>query len=424
MLQARRLRARGLKAVEARSSGRHIVFVSLAFHPDTSATSMLFTDLFRRMGAGGTRVTVLCGFPARDPASSRVLPRNDRLGSVEIHRCGPRIAGKRSLASRAVAYLLFLAHACWRLALLGDRVMVVGGTDPPFTAVALWLLSRVRRITYQCLILDVYPDGLVALGRLRERSVAVRIWRAANRRSFRHAARVLVIGRDMRRLLCRDYGVEPARVDYVPHWAPAETEAAAPPPRGRLLEDLGIERCFVVQYSGNMGLWHDIEGLVRAAHHLRLDRGIHFLLIGNGRRRGPAEALARGLGLTNVTWLNIVPRCRLPVTLASCDAALISFRPGLAGVAVPSKLYGVLASGRPVLAQVPDDSEVAYVVREERCGLVVPPGDAGALAEAIRTLASDRDLTAAMAANAFAAYRRTYTLAHATARFDRIWNLS
>lgn len=398
---------------------RPIVFVCLVFHPDTSASSILFTDLFTRLSRDGVRVTALCGFPSKDEIGS--LPRRETYGGVHIVRCGARIQGKRHLLARAVAYGSFLLHAGWKLILMGPRVRVVGGTDPPFTAAALWLLSLTGRVRYEAILLDAYPDGLVAIGSLSERSPITRVWRWLNRRSYARADRLVVIGRDMIDLLRRRYAVDPRRITYIPHWGSTEVDALAPPERGPLIRQLGLDDKFVVQYSGNMGLWHDMDSLVRAADLVRDDPGIHFLFIGKGRRRTSAEALARRLELSNVTWLDFLPREELAAGLSSCDAALISLRAGLEGVAVPSKLYGILASGRPVIAQVPAGSEVASVVREEGCGVVVPPGDVARLAQAIRDLAAVPELAAEMGRRAHHAYWTKYTLTRAAADFQELW---
>ncbi|HZS93703.1 MAG TPA: glycosyltransferase family 4 protein, partial [Chloroflexota bacterium] len=279
------------------------------------------------------------------------------------------------------------------------------------------------RLRYETILLDAYPDGLVALGTLRERSALVRVWRALNARAYRGAQHIIVIGRDMIGLLHDRYGVDRRHVTYIPHWGPKEAEGM-PAERGSLLARLGLDRKFVVQYSGNMGLWHDMEALVRVAEHLRNDDRIHFLFMGKGRRREAAETLARRLKLTNITWLDFAPREELATALASCDAALISLRAGMEGVAVPSKLYGILAAGRPVLAMVPPNSEVGQTVREEGCGCVVPPGDVEGMVRAIRELAATPAIAEEMGHRARAAYSAKYTIDHAANAYRRLWAAS
>lgn len=405
------------------TSPTSVVFVCLVYSPDSSATSLLFTDLFSHMAASGRAVTVLCGFPTKGSAGQlRSIPRRETIGGVDVVRCGLRVLGKRTILMRLLVYLSFLLHAGWKLMRGYRGSRLVGGTDPPFTPVGLYFLSLLRRRSYDVILLDLYPDGLVALGRLRDFSWITRAWRALNRLSYARANRLIVIGRDMIPLLERRYGVPRNRPIYIPHWATSEIDRQADVGTGSLLVELNLQHKFVVQYSGNMGLWHDIETLVQAAIELRENENIHFLFIGDGMRRPAAQSLAEAHGLTNITWLDLLPRERLTETLTSCNAALISFRAGLEGVAVPSKLYGILASGTPVIAQVPEQSEVARVIREESCGTVVPPDDAPALAEAIRLLATNPSMIAHMKARAWEAYRRKYTIAHAAESFAAVWD--
>lgn len=404
----------------------HIIFVSLDFYPDDQAVSQLFTDLLVavRHDVPDVRITVLCGFPmgATTRDSGEVL-RQEKLDGIEIVRCGLRIQDKRNLVHRATLYASFLLHAGWKLLWLGRGSLVFGVTSPPFGAHLLWLTSRLARFSYQYMFLDVYPEALFALGRLRRDSLLARCWMALNRISYQRASRIVVLGRDMIPLLQSNYGIPPDRITYIPHWSAAEVELPIPFPENRLARQLGLEDKFVVQYSGNMGLLHDIDAFVRAADLLRDDGSIHFLFIGKGRRRAAAEALAGDLDVRNITWLDFMPRERLHETLSCCHAALVSLRGGMEGVAVPSKLYGILASGRAVIAQVPWTSEIARVVEEEECGVVIEPGDVAGLAAAIRRLASDRDAVDRMGANAFEAYRSRYTLEKAIGAFDDLWEI-
>jgi colanic acid biosynthesis glycosyl transferase WcaI len=399
-----------------------LVFLSLVFHPDSSASSLMLTDLFRRLAASGMKITVLCAFPSKDSVE-RVgyLPRYDELDGIRIIRCGLRIDGKRSLAHRALAYASFLTHAGWQLLRRPRTTRILGGSDPPFLPIALLVLSRLGRFRYELLLHDIYPDILTGVGAMPASSPVVRLWRALNRQAFRRARRVTAIGRDMVRLLTDGYGVDRAKIDFLPLWGVAEIDSSEVTARSHLLQELGLDDRFVVQYAGNMGLLHDMDSIVLAADMLRDDPSIHFLLIGKGRRRAAAEDLAAHLELTNITWLDFIYRDRLRDGLLACDTSIVSLRPGLEGVAVPSKLFGILASGRSVLAQVPAESEVAYVVEEERCGLVIPPGDPEALADAIRRLAADADATRAMGERARAAYDAKYSIEHAANAYAAMW---
>jgi glycosyltransferase involved in cell wall biosynthesis len=415
----------GLNSSASRAPSRlkkHVVWVTLDFYPDDQASSQLFTDLLLRIAADSVRISVFCGYPVRaTKGRPGPVPRKETLGGITIERCGFNVEEKHGLVNRALLYAAFLIHAAWRLLRVDRKSIVFGVTSPPFIAHVLWLTSRIRRFSYGYMFLDIYPEALIALGRLSRESLIGRCWTRLNRLSYAPARPIAVLGRDMIPLLARNYAIDPERIVYIPHWSAAEPVTPLPFSQNSLAHTLGLADKFVVQYSGNMGLLHDIDSLIHAAARLRDDPQIHFLFIGKGRRRRAAEALATSLNLTNITWLDFVSREQLPETLSCCHAAVVSMRAGMQGVAVPSKLYGILASGRAVIAQVPEGSEIAMVVEEEACGVVVPPGDIDRLVDTIRSLAADRVAIDRMSERAFAAYRAKYTIDQAVQSFKHMW---
>lgn len=390
-----------------------MILVTQTFHPDGQAAAVLLAQLCAALAERGRSVEVLAGHTGGTAGA----PAAEVWRGVHIRRGGLRVDGKRNLFLRAAAYLSYSAWLAWRLLCRtpGGAHLVVH-TSPPFAPVLVWLCSLLRRWTYEVYLHDMYPDGLVALGQLGPRSPVLWLWSVLNRRTLAQARRVLVLGRDMGELCERIYGVGSEKIRVIPSWSPVDFPAQVAAEETKLWPQVGRPERFLVQYSGNMGLWHDLDSIVAAAAMLRDDPDIHFLLIGDGRRRAAAEARARELRLTNLTWRPFCPPEELSDSLQCCHSAIISQRAGLEGVAVPSKLYGILASRRAVLAAVPGKSEAARVVREADCGVVVPPHDAAALATAVRALARDPARTARLGRNAAEA-ATNYTLAHAVRRF-------
>lgn len=386
-----------------------MIILCQVFHPDEQSTSQLLSEVLALQAEGGEHLLVVSGFPGVHRGEA-ALPVRERWRGVFIERVGLRASVKKNLLSRAAAYFSYSVSATWRL-LRSDgesRVFVV--TNPPFLPVLAAFPCRFRGHGLTVMLQDIYPDGLVAVGRTKSGGLVDRLWRAANRWAFAQARGIWVLGRDMADLVHQRYGVPYSRIRFVPHWSPVPFAQVVSAESTGLHRELGLGGKFVVQYSGNMGLWHDIQTIVRAAELLRARSEIVFLMVGQGRECGPAKALAERLGLTNMRWLPYQPKEALEDSLSCCHAALISQRAGLEGVAVPCKLYGILASGRAVLAQVPATSEVARVVDEEGCGIVVPPGDAVALAAAVQRLADDRTEALRLGARARAAYLAKYTI--------------
>lgn len=395
-----------------------ICLVCDVFHPSEESTSQLFTELLVALTQDGI------GF---DVVTNR-LPRMDRAhvqeftlpAGVRVHAVGIPIQGRGSLLLRAVRNLAFVIGAMIRMLWLKtDRFWA--STNPPFTPLWVAPIAWLRGRPFDIIVHDVYPDGLVAVGYLREGSVLVRVWRALNRRAYRQAAMIVVLGRDMAHVLRERYGVPAERLVLFPNWSPFDQSSPPALAESQLAHRLDLADSFVVQYSGNMGLWHDIDTIVEAAALLADLPFVRFLMIGGGRRKAGAMKLAAERGIGSMMWLDFQPRTSLSDSLACTAVALISQRNGLEGMAVPCKLYGILASGRAIVAAVPEDCEVAHVIREHECGVVVPPDDPQALADAIRFLASAQDDVRSMGSRAFAAYQARYSLAAARGRYWQEW---
>jgi colanic acid biosynthesis glycosyl transferase WcaI len=390
-----------------------LAFVTEIFHPNPQSTSQLLTALFSGWPIDPGSVAVVCG---NEPAAPPDSISEANLSAGMIRRCGLRIDGKRSLVNRFLRYLSFTLAATWELLWIWPK-RICAVSNPPYSPIWIWLVTRLTRTPYDLLLHDIYPDGLIATDMLAPRSTIAGLWRALNRIAYGSAASLIVLGRDMADLVHEKYAVRRERIHVIPNWSPTHFQSPAPPER----RDPGSP--FVALYSGNMGSWHDIDMIVEAAKLLADDQRICIRMVGGGKRRVAAEARSLELGLRNISWGDFVPLENLGELLASCDVAIVSQRDGLTGIAVPCKLYGILAAGRPVLAAAPANCETAMVIREESCGMVVDPHDPTRLAEALRRLADDPAECRRMAARAQSAYETTYSLAKARQRFQRLWHL-
>lgn len=396
----------------------HIVIVSQVFHPNTQSTSILLTDLALNLRHQNTKITVICGFP--NGIDNHIVDRYENFNDIDIYRCGINVNLKAGLWQRVTSYVSYLVHAGWKLTFLERKEIVIGVTNPPFLSILLMLVSLITRCKYYFIMHDVYPEGLVAVGKLTEQSLINKIWRKLNQLSYNRSQKVITLGRDMSDLLIKNYALDRCKIEYIPNWSLTTAQEPTPFEKNDLARELELQDKFVVQYSGNMGLWHDIDTFIRAAASLNSNPDIQFLFIGNGMGQNRAQQLAKELELTNIIWMDFVPQEQLNTSLTCSHVALISLNHGLEGIAVPCKLYGILASGRAILAQVPERSEIAYVVEEENCGFVVPPGDVDGLVKRIEQLATNRDLTSKMGWNSFQAYKSKYTIEIIAKQFESI----
>jgi glycosyltransferase involved in cell wall biosynthesis len=366
-----------------------LVFFNRYYWPDRSATSQLLTDLATALAVDGRDVLVVTGDREMDPDAPR-LPSRAQDRGVQIRRLRTSDLARFGLLGRALDYLAFYAAAFW-FALLNVRRgdIVVAKTDPPLLGAVLLPAVRLKGAVLVNWLQDLYPEVAEQLGVLRP-SPFTALLRWLRDRSLRAARMNVVIGERMRERVAAICG--PARVRVIPNWSPPLAATPAPTPDNPLRRQLGLRDEVVFAYSGNLGRAHRFESLLAAGEHLRERRDLRFLVIGDGPQRAAVEAAARERGMANWTFLPLQPRERLADSLGAADVHLVSLEPKLEGLIVPSKIYGVLAAGRPCIFIGAPDGEVAEILRHHDCGATVDPEDAVALVVAMEQFAGDAAL--------------------------------
>lgn len=391
---------------------RHVCFVNRVYPPASGATGALLAELAPALVDRGWRVTVLTG-PAEDAPASEVT-----AAGVHVERVSALSFTREHTARRALAYVSLFPAFLARALQVSTPDVVVTKTDPPMLKVLGPLLARLTGARAVHWAQDLYPEVAEGVGVIAENGLLARALRRLSSWALRGHDHVVTVGRCMRERLTRDRGLAPDRVSVVPNWPPA---AVRPVPRDenpfRATHDL-TDR-FVVMYSGNMGLAHPFDAVLDAADRLESERPeVLFLLVGEGPRKEELQAQVARRGLSTVRFLPFQPRERLAESLSAADLHLVTMRPELEGLVVPSKLYGALGAGRPALFLGPPGSEAARVVAEHDCGAVLPEPSGAALAEAIRAWHDDPDRWAGAAERARAAVADART--DAAERFDAL----
>jgi colanic acid biosynthesis glycosyl transferase WcaI len=386
----------------------HVLFFNRSYFPDQTATGQLLTDLSEDLVRDhGCRVSVVVGPPLQPLAGHaveqhRIIVRETRNG-VEIHRALGTRFDKRRFAGRAANYVSYFCSATWAGLHVDRPDVVVALTDPPIIGLAAWLTSRRRRAPFVMAFNDLFPEVTALLPDFHSTSVD-RVLQKVNEFLVRRAAMNIALGEMMRERLIENKGAPADRVTVIPSWA--DTSAIAPGEKRNAFSIAhGFADRFVVMHSGNLGLSQELDAVVEAAALLRDLDDLVVVFQGDGVKKADLEARVRDLGLTNVRFLPFASRADLGLSFASADVFLVSLQRGLAGYIVPSKLYGILAAGRPYVAAVEEDCEVASITRGHDCGLVAEPGNAADLAAKIRVLHGDRVRTARLGASARQASR-------------------
>ena len=375
-----------------------LVFVNRYFHPDESATSRMLGDLTRRLSRAGRHVEVITSRQLYDDADAQ-LPVRDTVDGVIIHRVDTARRGRGTLLGRAVDYLSFHVAAYFRLwRVLGQGDFVIAKTDPPMLSLTVSLVARMRGAQQINWLQDVFPEVADELG------VPIRPWLARllmrlRDYSLRRAVRNVVIGTHMAERL-RARGIKDSSIRVIPNWADTDEIAPRPVAGNPIRVELGLTDRFVIGYSGNLGRAHEFETFLGAAQVLRGDPRFAFLITGGGAKLGDLRRGVETLGLTSFHFQGYQPPQRLADSMAAADVHLVSLKPAVEGLIVPSKYYGILAAGRPAIFIGDLDGELAREIRSTNTGLAISVGDSASLAQGLRRLRDVPGLLEQFASNA------------------------
>lgn len=376
-----------------------VLLLNLYFPPDTSATAKMAQTVVDALVARHD-VTVLCGRPSYDPTERRPwrLFQSEQETRVQIIRIGSTDYPRLQMKKRVFNYLSYVLLAVPRALFLPCDV-ILAMTDPPFEGIVGAFVAMLKGKPFVYNIRDMYPDMAIG-GSIVEPGLLSRLWEKLHRWALRRATCVVVLGEDMRNRIVGK-GVPIANVSVV-------RDGADLPQQGTLAStfDQDVIRAirgnfqFVLLHAGNLGFYGAWDTLLAGAKQL-CEEGIGLVFVGEGAERDRLQDVAKNL--PNVRFLSFFPGSKISSVLASADAHLITVKRGLEGVVVPSKMYGILAAGKPIIAVAPQECDVVSIGEVKGFSVAADPDDPVAFATAVRRIAHDPQKLEQMSVAAFAA---------------------
>lgn len=314
-----------------------------------------------------------------------------KIGTLNITK-SPRY-NRKSKITRIVSWLKYTFFALFKIIFAPKGTLIIIVSNPPLIGPLAWFVSKIRRLPYIVLIYDMHPDTMISFGVLRENSIPVRVWRIINKHVWEGSHAVYTIGDVIAEKLSEQFDVNKTHLKYVgiiPPWADTENIKPIDKSMNPLANELGQLNCLTVLYSGNMGISHDIDSMLKAAKLLKDREDIKFLFIGEGEKWQPAFDFVESEGLTNVQVLPFQSEARLPYTMALGDISLVALDKGAEGLMVPSKMYYYMAAGSAVIGICQGRNDLAQSLSKGNSGFTVLPGHYKKLAESIIFLADNQ----------------------------------
>jgi colanic acid biosynthesis glycosyl transferase WcaI len=395
-----------------------VLLLNLYYPPDTSATANM-AKMVAEAISDKHEVTVLCGRPSYDPTERRVwrLYLTEHLGKAHVIRVGSTDYSRVQMDKRIFNYLTYVLLAVPRALLLPCDV-ILAMTDPPFEGIVGAFVAMLKCKPYVYNIRDMYPDMALG-GAIVKPGLLARIWEKLHRWALQRATAVVVLGNDMRnRILAK--GVDPVRVLVVRDGTeiPLGTQSGEEPDSS-VVQTIREGFQFVLLHAGNLGFYGAWETLIEGARQLAAD-GVGLVFVGDGAQREALQSAC--LRISNVRFLPFFPASKIPSVLAAADAHVITVKRGLEGVVVPSKMYGILAAGKPIVALAPAECDVVSLGLEKGFSVSADPDNPKVFAVRVREMTRNSEQVRQMekaAAAAAPAYDRGNELRKLVAILER-----
>ena len=369
---------------------RKILVIEQHFYPEVAATGQLLLDLCEDLARAGYQVKVITGNPTELYQKKINIPRRENYQGIEIVRLKNTTLSKYNMAGRVINYLTFHLSILFHIIFSKRPDLVLVLSNPPFISFHGLILKIFKKCKVIYNVQDLFPDLAVELGKLRNKPF-IFVLETLSKYIIRKMDKVVVVGECMERKIKEEIlnDTEANHIITIHNWADGEKLKVISVADGAednyLKKEWGLEGKFVILYSGNIGYLHEFDTIISAAEDIQNKgyKDIVFVFIGEGIKKEYIRKKAKEKGLNNILFFPYQPREKLTYSLGIANVSLVTLVEGFEGMVVPSKMYGILASGRPMIGVVGRESEIVEIIREGKCGRIAKIGDGEGLSKII-----------------------------------------
>ncbi len=366
----------------------HVLFIHQAFALPSEPGGTRHYELMKRCAKEGHEFSIVrsnLNYKTGRKTKAQELGEEKEFENLRIIKAFTPSFIHQSFFWRLVAYLVFMFSSLSNTFRVRSVDVVMGTSPPIFQAITAWISSILHRSPFLLEIRDLWPDFPVELGVLQN-PIIIGLGRFLERFLYRRADHIIVNSPAYKDSITKK-GIAADKISVVPNGV--DVNMFDPNDKGEeIQQSLKLADKFIVTYAGALGEANDIPTIIRAAEHLKDHSEIHFLLVGDGKKRGDIESLVKKFELENVTLYGSVPKNEIPKLLAASDALVATLKNVKSFRKVyPNKIFDYMAAGRPIVSSI--DGVIREVVEDSDGGIFVPPGKSAQLAEVIKELYND-----------------------------------
>ncbi len=393
-----------------------VLILSQYFYGD-GATGQVLTQLAEDLVLSGCNVKVIAGQPNYIDYNEK-KPKYEKYNGIHVWRLNYLRFNKNSKIGRLLGYLSFPLSVFLKIFFVGqyDSILIV--SNPPTLPIIGCLLKKIKKMKYTYLLHDLYPDVAIRIGVISAKNIMAKFMEQVNEFVFCYADQIVVLGKDVKRLL-NDKELTANKVHIITNWADKKIIDKSCDRDFKI--DWNMEHKFMILYTGNIGLFHNLEHTIHSMAEInQLSEDICLVFVGEGGQKKELQEIVQKKKINNVVFFTYQNRDEYGELLRSADLLLVSLAKGLEGISVPSKTYSYLAAGRPILAVMSENTEIGSLIEDTKSGLRVNPEDRCAFVKAVEKLYNDAELRSACGKNARMIFEEKYQRKLVTSKFVSI----
>lgn len=365
----------------------HIIFFTQLYYPDITTTATIMTGLSEHLASYGHKIEIVCSQPTY--IVKRKCLKKEIRNKVSIRRIRSFLFDKNNNLGRILNSTSCFFNMLVHIFNIDENSLLVFNTNPALLPLLGFIIKKIRKQRYLVLVHDLWPELPANIGMIRNKGLLYKIIDFLMKESFMYANGIIAISNKMKERILEKVPKKKDNIYVIHNWANENKLYPIEKAKIRKIEDLGLNSKKIVMYSGNLGRYQPLEVMIGAANELKDRKDIMFLFVGNGGKKMKIESMAKSMDLNNIKFLPFQPLERLSESLSMADVSLMGILPENEGVIMPSKLYSLLAVGKPIICVSDSNSEVADILYQSGAGLQSSVRDPKELAGKILAIFED-----------------------------------
>lgn len=401
-----------------------VLFLCQFFYPEYISSATLPYDTAIALSKAGYSVGALCGYPKEYNLQEKV-PLHENHENITIKRLRYVQVKRSNFLGRFVNYFSFTLAVLLRIGELRKYKLVIVYSNPPILPLIAAMANMLFHTNIIFVCYDVYPEIAIATKSIKEGSLVNKVMSLINRLVFKRATKIVALSNEMKTFLFKNRAISSDKqIEVIPNWyedyKERETETSI---KSEYFKSFKTDpNQLVISYFGNMGVCQDLITIVDAIRYFKSNPNVRFLFAGHGSKMNELKHILAVEQIENTVVLDFLHGEDFQDSLKISDCFLVSLAKGLTGLCVPSKTYSYMMAGKPILAIIGEDSDIARDLLDNDAGAVIEIGDDKKLVQEIEKLIADRKLCNAMGENCRSVYLQKYTLEHGNRRYIELIN--